>query len=72
MKMTHIFTLTLLFLVLGCKREVKSVQPPPTESKTFSDGSFTWHLGAMTQDGTNVPLSNVTIRVKAITNKVSQ
>jgi hypothetical protein len=69
MKMTHIFAITLPFLVLGCNREAPSVHPPPAESQTYSDGTNTWTLGAVTLDGTNVPLTNVT--VGAVTNEVS-
>jgi len=61
---------TLPFLVLGCKREAHSVPPAPAESKTASDGGTTWTLGAVAVNGTNVPLTNVTVRV--MTNKVSK
>ncbi len=65
MKMAYLIALTVSFLVLGCKRE-----GPPAESNTYSDGSNTWTLGAVTMNGTNVPLTNVTVR--AVTNNVSQ
>jgi hypothetical protein len=57
----------VLFSVLGCKDEARPTQSTPPKSKTISDGSHTWSLGAATMNGTNIPLSNITIRV--ITNQ---
>jgi len=62
MKIVSIIGCTLLLSVLGCKHENRSAQSAPAGSKTVSDGSFTWTLGAATMNGTNVPLSNITVR----------
>jgi hypothetical protein len=60
-----------LILVLGCKREVGPVQPPP-QATTFSNGGFTWKEGAILMNGTNVPASNVTFTVTEDTNTTSK
>jgi len=55
------------------ERKSRSAQPEPPpvgQSKTVSDGGFTWTLGAVTMNGTNVPLSNIAIR--ASTNHTSR
>jgi len=57
----------LLLSVLGCKHETRPAQSAPAGSKTVSDGNYSWTLGAATRNGTNVPLTNLTIR--AITNQ---
>ncbi len=65
MKIAYILTCTLPLVVLGCKKETPPAQTqpaPPQQSKTVSDGNVTWRLGAVTMNGTNVPLSNVAIR----------
>ena len=65
MRIAYILTCTIPFLLLGCKRETPSAQsqpPPPAQSKTVSDRGVTWHLGAATNNGTNVASSNITIR----------
>ncbi len=70
MKIASILACALPFLLLGCKREARSAQsppPPPAQSKTVSSGGVTWHLGAATMNGTNVGLSNISIR--AVTNQ---
>jgi len=69
MKIKHLTVLMLPLLVWGCKREAKPVPPPPTESRTLSDGNFTWHLGSATNGGTNAFLNstNVIIKVRAAT-----
>ena len=67
MKIAYIIGCTLLLFVLGCKHETRSAQSAPAGSKTISDGGYTWTLGAATMNGTNVPLSNITVR--AITNQ---
>jgi hypothetical protein len=74
MKIKHLLLLTLSLLVWGCKREAKSVHPPPTESRTLSDGNFTWYLGSVTNNGTNVLLNstNFTVKVRVMTNQESQ
>ena len=69
MKIVYIIGFTFLLSVIGCKQETRSAQSAPAESKTISDGSSTWTLGAATMNGTNVPLSNITVRVRAITNQ---
>jgi len=73
MKIAYILTCTLPLFVLGCKQKTPSAQPQPPpqgQSKTVSDGSVTWTLGATTMNGTNVPLSNITVR--AVTNRMSK
>ena len=67
MKIAYIIGCTLLLSILGCKHETRSTQPASAGSKTISDGSSTWTLGAATMNGTNIPLSNITVR--AITNQ---
>ena len=60
-------------LIVGCgkKSPGSSTTPPPGRKPVaLSDGSNTWYLGGMTLDGTNVPATNVTIRVK--TSEVSK
>jgi hypothetical protein len=66
MKITSIVAYTLPFLVLGCKREAQPVQsqpPAPAQSTTLSNGGYAWTAGAVRMDGTNVPMSNITVRV---------
>ena len=63
MKIVYLIGCTLLLLVSGCKRETPPAQSAPAESKKISDGNSTWTLGAATMNGTNVPLSNITVRV---------
>ena len=73
MKIAYILACTLPLFVLGCKKETQSAQPqppPPGQSKTVTDGNVTWTLGAATMNGTNVPLSNITVR--ATTNHMSK
>lgn len=67
MKFLYIIGGTLLLLV-GCKHESRSAQSAPAESKMVSDGTHTWFLGAATINGTNIPLSNITVR--ASTNQI--
>jgi nitrous oxide reductase accessory protein NosL len=56
---------TILLAGCGKKSPVSSPTPPPDRKPvTLSDGSNTWYLGAMTINGTNVPATNITIRVK--------
>jgi hypothetical protein len=71
MKITRIVAYTLLLLIVGCKHcnQPAESQPPP-QSKTFSDGGYTWNIGAATMNGNNVPLSS--IKVRAMTNEVSK
>jgi len=73
MKIKHLLLLTLPFLVWGCKRKPKPVQPPPTESRTLSDGSNTWYLGSATNGGTNsLTSTNFIIKIRpARTNQES-
>jgi len=52
---------------LGCKQESKPAPPTAPETKTISDGNTTWALGATRLNGTNIALTNVTIR--AVTNQ---
>jgi hypothetical protein len=70
MKIVYVIGCSLLLSVFGCKRETRSAQSAPAESKTISDGNSTWSLGAATMNGTNVPLSN--IKLRASTNQVSK
>ena len=70
MKMTYLLGFTLAFLMLGCKREAQPVQSPPTGFKTYADGTNTWQLGAVTVNGTNVLVTNVSVR--AIPKKASE
>lgn len=72
MKMESLLACILLFPLLGCNREPRLVQPAPVEAKTYSDGSNTWRLGAAIMNGTNVPLTNITIRVRANKAAMSQ
>ena len=65
MQIAYIIGCTFLLPVLGCKHQGRSAQSAPV--KTVSDGGYTWYLGGATINGTNVPLSNITIR--AITNQ---
>jgi hypothetical protein len=65
MKIPYIIGCTLLLSVLGCKHDSRSAQSPPV--KTISDGGYTWYLGGAIMNGTNVPLTNLTVR--AITNQ---
>jgi nitrous oxide reductase accessory protein NosL len=54
-------------MMAGCgKKSASSSTAPPPGSKpvALSDGSNTWYLGGMTINGTNVPATNITIRVK--------
>jgi len=67
MKLACIMGCTLLLSGLGCTQQTRSARPAPAESKTISDGGHTWTLGAATIAGTNVPLTNITVR--AITNQ---
>ncbi len=67
MKLVYIIGCTFFLSVIGCKREPAPAQSPPEQPKMVSDGSSTWTLGAVTMNGTNVPLSNINIR--AITNQ---
>jgi hypothetical protein len=69
MKMGSLLALALPLLVLGCKREPASAPASQGESKTYSDGGSTWKVGAVTMNGTNVALTNVSVH--ALTNKVS-
>ena len=41
-----------------------------TQSKTFSNGGYTWNLGAVLVNGTNVPVSGM--RLRPSTNEVSE
>jgi hypothetical protein len=52
----------------------KNPQSPPPGSKPtrYSDGGSDWYLGAVAANGTNVPLSNVTIRAVQTTNGMSK
>lgn len=70
MKIAYIIGCTLLLAVAGCKQETESAKSAPGGSKTISDGNATWTLGAATINGTNVPLSNITVR--SITNHTSK
>jgi hypothetical protein len=73
MKISYILGCSLLLFVLGCKHGTQSDQtppPPPEQSKTITEGGVTWTLGAATINGTNVALSNITVR--ADTNRVSK
>ena len=68
MKVVYIIVCcALLLTALGCKHEPPSAQSAPAESKMVSDGSSTWFLGGATMNGTNLPLSNITVR--AVTNQ---
>ena len=54
-------------LMAGCGKKSPSISttpPPGSKPVALSDGSNTWYLGAMTINGTNVPATNITIRVK--------
>ncbi len=67
MKTVYILGCMLLLSGFGCKPEARPAQSAPPESKIISDGTSTWVLGAAIMNGTNVPLSNITVR--AITNQ---
>lgn len=72
-RIAYILICTLPLFALGCKKDTRSTQPqtpPRGESKTVSDGSVTWTLGAATMNGTNVALSNITVRTT--TNNMSK
>jgi hypothetical protein len=52
----------------GCSRNPtnSSKAPPPTgKPVAISDGSNTWHLGAVIIDGTNVSDTNITVGIRA-------
>ncbi len=54
-------------LMVGCaKKALNGSVTAPSGSKpaAFSDGSNTWYLGGLTINGTNVPSTNVAIRVR--------
>lgn len=70
MKIVLIIGCTLLLAAVGCKREARPAVPQPAGSKMVSDGQATWTLGAATINGTNVPLSNISVRV--ITNQTAK
>jgi major membrane immunogen (membrane-anchored lipoprotein) len=56
-----------IVLLAGCSKKSpsRSTAPPPgSKPVAYSDGSHTWYLGAVTINGTNIPATNVTIRVK--------
>lgn len=56
---------TILMAGCGKKSPSSSTLPPPgSKPVAVSDGSNTWLLGAMTINGTNVPATNIMIRVK--------
>ena len=60
MKTTSIIACISLLLALGCKREAKS---PSAQFTTVSNAGFTFYMGPVTMNGTNVPMSNVTVKV---------
>jgi hypothetical protein len=72
MKLTHILAFTLPLLVLGCKREARSVPPLPEEPKTYSDGGTTWKIGAVNVNGTNVSPTNVTVTIPDLAHRLDQ
>ena len=54
---------TVSLLVWPRSHGSKNVPPPPGSKATRnSDGGTDWYLGAFVVNGTNVPLSNVTVR----------
>jgi hypothetical protein len=56
---------TILMVGCGAKPSSSSTTPPPgSKPVAISDGSNTWYVGGVTINGTNVPATNVTIRVK--------
>jgi hypothetical protein len=62
---TAIMSATIV--MVGCSKEPSSrstTPPPDSNAVAVSDGSSTWFLGATTINGTNVPATNVTIRVR--------
>jgi hypothetical protein len=65
MKLKCLVGFALMVFLVGCKQSA-ATRPGPSESSRFSDGGYTWELGAITIDGTNVPMSIV--RVRALTN----
>ncbi len=61
---------TVLLFTVGCRHEPLPAQSAPGETKAVSDGGSTWFLGGATMNGTNVPLSNISVR--AVTNQPSK
>jgi hypothetical protein len=57
---------SFLFLILGCKHEAE--QPPPSRAETVTNGNFSFRIGAVKMNGTNVPTSNFTVTVLQNTN----
>ncbi len=54
-------------LLGGCGKQSSSdsiTHPPGSQPVAVSDGSNTWHLGAVTINGTNVQGTNITIGVR--------
>jgi ABC-type uncharacterized transport system auxiliary subunit len=70
MKTKHILPIALPLLLMGCthKTQPAQSQQPQTESMTVSNGGYTVKMGALIVNGTNVPMSNVTVRVIQMTN----
>ncbi len=67
MKIAYMLACALALLVAGCKKDTPSAPsqpPPPGQSKTISDGSTTWRLGAVTINGTNISSSNITVGIR--------
>jgi hypothetical protein len=71
LKIAYTIGCALTLLVLGCTHETRCAQPqPPAGAKALSDGNFTWVVGAVSVNGTNIPMDN--IKVQALTNQVSK
>lgn len=68
MKISYLILFAFALLILGCVRETKSSQASPGKSMTVSNGDFTWKLGTLMINGTNVPMSNITVQVVQETN----
>ncbi len=67
MKATYAISCAALILVLGCKREAKS---PAAQATKVTNGDFTFYVGSVAVNGSNVPMSNVTFRVVTDTNNL--
>jgi len=57
-----VLTVLLSLFAVGCHAEHKSRMSDEGTPRTFSSGGYTWNLGAMKVNGTNVPLSAVEVK----------
>jgi hypothetical protein len=58
--------MSVIIGMIGCSKGPSSgsTPPPGTNAVAVSDGSNTWFMGVTRVDGTNVSVTNVTIRVR--------